>query len=282
MIVSALASAGWFGVSLVTLLGDPLVLAGLGLGAFRFGDRLPAVGDRLESRRHALAFATIVGALALSAALKAGFGLTRLPGAADLPGVAGMPDAFVPIYTWIVGPGGHAFPSGHATAATVGWLGLAWAFRGKHRNRTLFLAGCLIAAISASRIALGVHRPHEVLAGVAVGLAYLLVAFGVLGTPRRAFALAGLFGVVGPVTVGLTGDGLLAAAVALGTAVGWEPTRRRGAAVSTATALFGVFLLAGVTFVRSGLIQTGVALAGVGSGTAMVIGRNRGRDSKNE
>ena len=138
--MSALDGAVWFCVSLVTLLGDPLVIGGLALLVYWFGDRLPVIGDGLDPDRGALVLATIVGALALSSALKTGFGLERPPGAADLPGVAGMPDIVVPLYTWIVGPGGHAFPSGHATAATVGWLGLAWALRGKDRGRTLALA----------------------------------------------------------------------------------------------------------------------------------------------
>lgn len=281
--MSALESAAWFGVSLVTLLGDPLVIAGLGFAVYWFGDQIPTIGDRiseigprLDPDRRALAFAAITGALALSAALKTGFGIARLPGAADLPGLASMPDIVVPVYTWIVGPGGHAFPSGHATAATVGWLGLARASRGENRNRGLALAGGLVVAIAASRVALGVHRPHEVLAGIGVGLAYLVVTVGLLEGARRAFALAGVIGVAGPIAVGLTGDSLLVAGVALGTAIGWELTRERegvavtGPAVAT---LLGALVVVVATAGRSGAFETAVALVGIGGGATIVAGQ---------
>jgi len=273
--VAGLDGAIWFCVSLVTLLGDPLVIGGMGLAVYWFGDVLPGIGDHLEPDRGALAFGTIVGALALSTALKTGFGIARLPGAADLPGLAGMPDVVVPVYTWIVGPGGHAFPSGHATAAAVGWLGLAWATRGENRGRALAIAGGLVVAIAASRVALGVHRPHEVLAGIGVGLAYLVVTFGLLGRPRRAFALAGVIGVAGPL-VGVTGDSLLVAGVALGTAVGWEFAHERDRLAVTPpvlVTLIAVVSVAGVTVVRSGAIETAVALAGIASGATIVAGQ---------
>ena len=283
--MASLDAAVWFGVSLVTLLGDPLVIAGLGFGLYWFGGWVPVIGDRLDEPRVELAFATIAGALALSAALKTGFALERPPGAAALPGTAGMPDIVVPIYTWIVGPGGHAFPSGHATAATVGWLGLAWAYRGKNRDRALVLAGGLVVAIATSRVVLGVHRPHEVLAGIGVGLAYLLVTFGLLRRPRRTFALAGLFGVAGPIVVGLTGDSLLVAGVALGMTVGWEFARERDRPAVTLPVLatvLGAVVLAGATFVRSGTFETGVALLGVGGGATIVAGQRVIRRVKNE
>ncbi|WP_248299489.1 phosphatase PAP2 family protein [Halorhabdus amylolytica] len=275
MTVTTLEAAGWFVVSLVTLLGDPLVIAGLGLGVFWFGDRLQVAGDRFEPGRGALAFAAIIGALALSVALKTGFGLARPPGATDLPGVAGMPDTVARIYTWIVGPGGYAFPSGHATAATVGWLGLAWAFRGENRDRPFAFAGSMVAAVAVSRVVLGVHRPVEVVAGITVGLAYLVVVFEVLARPRRAFALAGLLGAVGPIFVELSVDGLLVAGVALGTAVGAEGIRGRdrGGSKSMGLAMTAVLVMTGVTFVRAGGFGTLVAAAGIALGALVVAVR---------
>lgn len=274
--MSALESAGWFGVSLVTLLGDPLVIGGLSFAVYWFGNVTPGIDGRFDRDRGALAFAAVVGALALSTALKTGFGIARLPGAADLPGLASMPDGVVPVYTWIVGPGGYAFPSGHATAATVGWLGLAWAVRAEKRRRAVILAGGLAVAIAASRVALGVHRPREVLAGIGVGLAYLIVTFGLLERPRRAFALAGVIGVAGPVVVGLTGDSLLVAGVALGTIVGWELTRERERLPVTppvVVTLIAVVSVAGVTVVRSGAIEAAVTLVGIAGGATIVAGQ---------
>ncbi|MFB6202772.1 MAG: phosphatase PAP2 family protein [Halorhabdus sp.] len=270
--VAAIASAVWLGVSLVTLLGDPLVVGGFGLAVYWFGDRSRRVG-RLDPDRVAIAFATIVGALTTAITLKTVFAVGRLPGATTLPGLASMPESVVPIYTWIVDPGGYAFPSGHATAAMVGWVGLAWAFRGDRRERTLALGGVAVGAIAVSRVALGVHRPHEILAGLALGVAFLVITFGLLKRPSRAFALAGLLGTVGPIAVELTPQGLVVAGVALGTALGWKRTREH-VDLAVAVPALATLLVAGVTFARSGVIETVVVLVGVGSGAAIVAGRN--------
>ena len=48
----------------------------------------------------------------------------------------------------------------------------------------------LAALVSVSRLVLGLHYLVDVVAGAAIGLVYLAVALRVLGTPRRAFALA--------------------------------------------------------------------------------------------
>ena len=271
--MSTPVAAAWVAVSLVTFLGDPLVIASLGLGVYWFGDRLPAIGARLDPRRRSLLFASIAGALALAAALKTLLAVDRLAGAADLPGVVGMPETLVPLYTWVVGPGGYAFPSGHAAAATVGWLGLAWAL-GNEDRRPVALAGGLVVAVAVSRVALGVHRPIEVLAGVAVGLGYLLVTFVLLGRPRRAFVLAGLIGAISPIAIGVTGDSLLVAAVALGTAVGWLLIDEHGhGSVLPAVAGVVASIVVGVVVVRSGVPDAALAVVGLVGGGVAIAGR---------
>lgn len=62
--------------------------------------------------------------------------------------------------------GGPSFPSGHAQMATTLWMGIAmqlqkpWLWAGM---------GILAALIAVSRLALNVHRPHDVVVGLALG-----------------------------------------------------------------------------------------------------------------
>ncbi|WP_181685121.1 phosphatase PAP2 family protein [Halorhabdus salina] len=262
-------SAAWLAVAGVTLLGDPLLIGTVGVAAYLFGDRFPRGG--LDRRQGALLLAVIAGALALIAALKTGLAITRPGGAATLPGSDGMGRAVESIYTWVVGPGGYAFPSGHATGAAVGWIGLAWVLADDDR-RPLVLAAGAITAIAASRVALGVHRPLEVTVGIALGLVYLAVAIRVLRTPRRTFALAGAIGAGSPLLVELDTDGLLAAGLALGGFLGWELTQAgRPSYRRVAIATGGLLALTGLFTLQIGLSQVAVALVAAGGGFGIVV-----------
>lgn len=75
-------------------------------------------------------------------------------------------------------PHSYSFPSGHAGTAIVlyGALGLLLAERAASRRRAaawLALAVALVLAIGASRVLLNVHFVSDVLAGYAIGLAWL-------------------------------------------------------------------------------------------------------------
>ena len=75
-------------------------------------------------------------------------------------------------------PHSYSFPSGHAATAVVlyGAIAVLAAERAPSRRRAYgwLLGGALLAvAIGASRIALGVHFVSDVMAGLAVGLAWL-------------------------------------------------------------------------------------------------------------
>lgn len=95
---------------------------------------------------------------------------------------------------------GYAFPSGHTTQATAGWLAAAivagWLTRSLAVRVSLLTGAALIAgAVGVSRVYLGVHAPTDVLGGWALGglwLAGLLVTTHLLDAREDA-------GVVAPV-----------------------------------------------------------------------------------
>lgn len=91
---------------------------------------------------------------------------------------------------------GYAFPSGHALGATVGCtvlLALLWPMLSR-RGRVLATAAAVTVAVltSFSRVALGVHFTSDVIAGMALGLAWVAAATAVLrpwGVPDERTAL---------------------------------------------------------------------------------------------
>lgn len=75
--------------------------------------------------------------------------------------------------------GWHAYPSGHSMMATIIYglalVLLAGTTRGAWRAILLTLACAIPLAVAASRVVLGVHYPSDVLAGLTLGGAWLLV-----------------------------------------------------------------------------------------------------------
>ncbi|MEX2526165.1 MAG: phosphatase PAP2 family protein [Gemmatimonadota bacterium] len=65
------------------------------------------------------------------------------------------------------------FPSGHAQNAVVTWGLVAWRWRAPEMVTAMFI---LILGIGVSRVYLGLHFPHDVLAGWAVGAGLLYLA----------------------------------------------------------------------------------------------------------
>jgi membrane-associated phospholipid phosphatase len=85
-------------------------------------------------------------------------------------------------------PDSDAFPSGHASGAVVtfGVLATLATERWPARARELWTAAAVLAfAIGASRVVLGVHFLSDVLAGWALGLAWLAAALLVRPARRR-------------------------------------------------------------------------------------------------
>jgi undecaprenyl-diphosphatase len=84
---------------------------------------------------------------------------------------------------------GYSFPSGHAAGAAVAYGAIALMALPLVRSWVRLLLGgacvLVITAVGASRVLLGVHFPSDVVAGVALGLAWVGGA-ALLVAPRHA------------------------------------------------------------------------------------------------
>lgn len=69
--------------------------------------------------------------------------------------------------------GGPGLPSGHAQMSATLWLGIAAQLR---RPWLWMVAGLIVALVSLSRLALHVHYPSDVIAGLLLGTAFALLA----------------------------------------------------------------------------------------------------------
>ncbi|WP_135534811.1 phosphatase PAP2 family protein [Halostella pelagica] len=166
-----------------------------------------------------------IGAIALTLALKYAFALPRPP--ADPPALPGsVPAVLEPLYEETVSADGYGFPSGHAVGSAAVWGALAlWTDIGTRRQRFL-AAAALVAVISVSRLVLGVHYLVDVVAGVAVGGAYLAaVAVAVSRAtdgPTVALGAAAAVAALGIAVSGANQELLAAFGAAVGALVAWR------------------------------------------------------------
>jgi undecaprenyl-diphosphatase len=157
------ADSFWWGVqSLFTRLGGSLVVAAVGVGVGLWG------WWRYRNHHFALFMAAIVvGQALLNSGLKLLVGRER-PDVLQLAPFSGT-----------------SFPSGHSAAAAATYMAAAFVIAiGLRRTQRLLvvaMASFVAAAVGATRALLGVHWLTDVLAGLAVGLAWFVVcavAFG--------------------------------------------------------------------------------------------------------
>ncbi|MCU4744546.1 phosphatase PAP2 family protein [Halobacteria archaeon AArc-m2/3/4] len=204
-------------IALVTQLGDVWFL-GLLVGLVYW-----LHAEKREDAAVILGF-TIAG-LALISALKHVFGLPR----PDQPLVAleTLPWMIQPLYEATAMASGYGFPSGHALMTTIVYFGLAHRLSISTPRRRFGIAGLVIAAVCFSRVALGVHYLVDVVAGVSVGIVFLLGAERLLtryssdqGTV--AFTLAVGLSAINLAVGGVDSDGILLLGAALGTFGGWQ------------------------------------------------------------
>lgn len=174
---------------LLTQLGDMWFLL-LAIGALYCrarGGAAPGLTP-MPFRDCLLLLALAVGSSAAAAALKSAFALPRPPGAGTAVLPAWLPPAASPVYEAMVTADGYGFPSGHATAATAVYGGVAAVLPAGTGRLRYAAAGSVVAVVALSRIAIGVHYLVGVVAGVLLGLtvlALLLALAGRLGSKRR-------------------------------------------------------------------------------------------------
>ncbi|WP_132059017.1 phosphatase PAP2 family protein [Halorussus amylolyticus] len=224
--------------TVVTQLGDAWFLIVVAALLYWFDDR----------ERGAFAVATVLGALALTVTLKGAFALPRPPAELQV---------------------GHAesygFPSGHAIASTTLWGLLALVVERGTRAQRATVAAAAVIAVTSARVIIGVHYVVDVVAGIAVGLAYLWVLLRVTRwNPTRAFGVVTAIAVAGLATSGLTADSVASVAGVTGATATWlalgtAPDGR----VSPATAVAGLAALGAVGYAGTGLDLPLVAVFGL-------------------
>lgn len=192
---------------------------------------------------------------AVTLAAKAWFGLPRPP----------VELQYVSAY-------GLGFPSGHAVGSTVGWGAMALALDTvSSARRRAMVAGTVVAAVSISRVAIGVHYLVDVVAGVAVGLAVLWVAVRWLrNEPLGLFGLAGGLATLAVAISGAAVDSVALLGACIGAVTAWqviEPSARPyGRHGVLASGIGSGLVVAGVAFVDPMLAAAfgGAALAAAG------------------
>lgn len=268
--------------ALVTQLGDAWFVLGVLSLLYWFDGGPTGPGGGIDRRSAAFLIALVLGGFGLSSGLKVLVSLPRPPGAGVPRGtdlLRGTPPIVRTIYENFATADGYGFPSGHAVRSTLAWGGLALVLDAGTRRQRYVTAGTVVALVSLSRVVLGVHYAVDVVAGVAVGLAYLLVGWRLVGpeNPARAFSLAVVLAVASVVVGRFARDPVAVFGAAVGARITWAvsgsalldaaPTRR----ASAIAAGVGLPVLGGLFVVASALpvpvvapfVATAVALAGV-------------------
>jgi len=96
--------------------------------------------------------------------------------------------------------------SGHAAMSATIYGGFILLFGAARRPSLVALVFAMVAAIALSRVILGVHRPLEVVAGLAIGTAAILLLDQARGSDRRPSPMLFPFGGVLAVAVLMHGD----------------------------------------------------------------------------
>lgn len=168
-------------LAVLTWLGSVPFVVGLLAVVYWFGAR----------DRGAFGLGVTLGAFSLTVALKEFFALPRPPAAGQL-----------------IGATGYGFPSGHAIASTVVYGYLAYSLDWGTRRQRYGVAALLVAVVTLSRVAVGVHYVADVVAGFGVAVAYLVVLTRV-ENPEWAFGVGVVTSLAAVVATSAGGDSLL-------------------------------------------------------------------------
>ncbi len=236
--------------AVLTQLGDVWFLFLLGATLYAASARI----EGIDRRQGAFVLALALFYVATVQALKGVFTLQRPANAAVAPVIEWIPQVLVPVFENTATATGYGFPSGHALGTTLVWGGVALALDYGARRTRLLGAGVVVALVSFSRLALGVHFLVDVLAGAAIGatLLYALYRLSDRGTrPDRVMLAAVGVGVVGVLNT-VAFDSVSALGATAGGWLSWRllvderPTRSPESTVLALSA--GIFVVAGVGF----------------------------------
>ncbi|RZH68354.1 phosphatase PAP2 family protein [Natrinema altunense] len=175
--------------------------------------------------RIAAVFGVLLAGLSLITALKHVFALPRPE--RTLVAAEALPEAVHPLYEATATATGYGFPSGHALLTTIVYLSLAeYGSVGTRRNRYIGAAG-IVTVVCFSRVGLGVHYLVDVIAGVGIGLVFLLLVWRLLDRyPARrgtlGFGLAVALAAVAFVTTDAASDAVLLVGASVGAFAGWQ------------------------------------------------------------
>jgi len=178
-------------LGIVTELGNPAVLMAVFVLDYWFGDH----------RRGAHAFGVAVAGFALVTALKTYFLAPRPPTEVN-----------------VIPAAGYSFPSGHATAAAIGYGILAYDGEAGEWWQRYGLAGVIVFVVALSRVDLGVHYVGDARDDVAD------VVHAVAATrhdPLRAFVLALAVSAAAVALSGAGQDSIVTLGVAIGAVLAW-------------------------------------------------------------
>jgi len=234
-------------LTFLTHLGDPLFLGVLVVATYFV----------LRDERGIFVVGASVGGVALTTTLKGLFANGRPPEKLALVAESGL-----------------AFPSGHAVGATVVFFLLADTLETGGRPVRYLSASLIVGVVALSRVAIGVHYPIDVVAGVVVAGVYLLLVTWEDRDPEVAFSAALTVAVVG-VALGSEYRLPLAVGLPLGGYVGWHLINKdhdlSDIAESPEAVLVVLLPAVAVAMVSPGGADVVIPTLGYGVGTGAVV-----------
>lgn len=118
---------------------------------------------------------------------------------------------------------GYSFPSGHATMAAIGYGILAYDLRIGSRPVRYGAAAILVGLIALSRVVLGVHFVRDIVAGVLLGVTFLVVAIALTRhAPWPAFLLGLALAAVAVIASGANHNAMTTLGLAVGATLAWR------------------------------------------------------------
>lgn len=180
-----------------------------------------------------------------------------------------VPGLVRPLYELTVLPASYGFPSGHATSATIIYVGLAAMVTVGTRRLRYAIAGGAVTLVGFTRVALGVHYLVDIVAGVALGGVLLGAVWGLRRVSRDPQSLVLGLGVLTTglyaVESGLAFEAVVSVGLAVGLFGGWQ-------VVVLARALVGESRRSGTVSVRAGLAAASLAVLCVAGVLGPLVG----------